>query len=63
MLIEQGLDPFCEFSSRWFDALSAAVKERNLLPGGWGIGGSWGIGGLWGVGTPHASWWKLVGRL
>lgn len=57
MLIEQGLDPFCEFSSRWFDAVSAAVKERNLLPGGWGIGG------LWGVGTPHASWWKLVGRL
>lgn len=33
MVIEQGLDPFCEFFPRWFDALSAAVKETNLLPG------------------------------
>lgn len=30
----------------WFDASSVAVKERNWLSGGWGIGGLWGAGTL-----------------
>lgn len=40
----------------WFDAPSVAVKERNWLSGGWGIGG------LWGADTSHVSvggyWWE-----